>query len=159
MEHLAQEGDDTLVASAAQVEARVIENPVVIPVAVGNAMLVNVFGRIVEAIVGRGHRMQIRPDPGKEGHLFQAPGPVDVLSDQEVKDVATGDGRDRLPLETTPHCLFRVAATIAREDRAVCGASVFYPAHNGLDAPALDQPAVGKADLYLQWENDLNFID
>ena len=106
--HLGQEVQQHLVGPVGELEPRIVENPVVVPVEVGDAVPGDVLCGCRVAGIGRRQRVQVVELPEEAG-LAQAPPPRPCLSPQEVEDVPAGDRGDlpglaRLPercLETT----------------------------------------------------------
>ena len=104
--HLGQEVQQHLVGPVGELEPRIVENPVVVPVEVGDAVPDDVLrgGRV--AGIGRRQRVQVVELPEEAG-LAQAPPPRPCLCPQEVEDVPAGDRGD---LAGLARCLGRDGA-------------------------------------------------
>lgn len=91
--HLRQEGQQHLVGSVGELEPRIIENPVVVPVEVGHAVTGDVLRRRGVPGIGRRERVQI-VELIEEAGLAQAPPPRSRPCPQEIEDVSAADRRD-----------------------------------------------------------------
>ncbi len=137
-----QEGQQDLVGPVGDLEARITENPVIVPVQVGDAVLEDVLrcGRVPG--IGRRQRVQVIQLP-EEADLVQVPPPRLRLSLQIVEDVPAGDRGDLAGLaRRRGRGLLGKCATQPGWHRALT------PAQTGRAAHVSDQPQAG---LLLRW--------
>jgi hypothetical protein len=95
VQHLGQEADEDLGRAALEVEATVVEDPVVGPVPIVHPVLVDVAGGVPEAAVGRADLREIANATDEAG-LVESAGPGDLLGREVVGDVPPRRGLDRL---------------------------------------------------------------
>ncbi len=95
--HLGEEVQQNLVRPVGELEPWIVENPVVVPVEVGDTVPDDVLscGRV--ARIGRRQRVQVVELPQGAG-LAQAPPPRPRLCPQEIEDVPPSDCGDRAGL-------------------------------------------------------------
>ena len=94
MDHLAEEREEPIIDAAEEVKPRIAVDPVVVPVMVIDAVLVDVLGCRPEPVVRRRH-LRDAPHPLQERDLVETPPPVDLLGSEHVDDVPARFARHR----------------------------------------------------------------